>query len=133
MIDRQCSSPHIHHVKKQQATPNSILVLCNNSHDIAGLNGADNAFRMARILSYRGALCRARHKLLRCLVDSTDITRSSPAMRSKAVKAIGMVLDVDASLLRLPELQLGINRALQVSPHAIQSPHASWWGRPQGQ
>ncbi len=25
-----------------------------------------------------------------------------------------MVLDVDASLLRLPELQLGINRALQV-------------------
>ena len=42
--------------------------------------------------------------------------RSSPAIRTKAVKAIGMVLDVDSSLLSLPEVQLGINRALQVCP-----------------
>ena len=43
-----------------------------------------------------------------------DMARSSPGIRAKAVKAIGLVLEVDASLLHLPELRCGISHALQV-------------------
>ena len=75
---------------------------------------AEDAFRISRILSYRGPLARARQKVLRSLVESMDMARSSPTIRAKAVKAIGMVLDVDASLLRLQELHHGISHALQV-------------------
>lgn len=78
------------------------------------LLAADDAFRISRILSYRGPLARARQKVLRSLVESMDMARSSPAIRAKAVKAIGMVLDVDASLLQLQELHHGISHALQV-------------------
>ncbi|KAK9817398.1 hypothetical protein WJX74_010694 [Apatococcus lobatus] len=90
---------------------------------------SDDAVRVSKILSYRGPMARAKQKLLRSLVESMDMARSSPAIRAKAVKAIGMVLEVDASLLRLPELHRGISHALQDESASVREAAVSLLGR----
>lgn len=58
--------------------------------------------------------------MLAWLLDAAGGTKQVPTTRSKAVKALGLVAEIDPSLLAHSKVQAGINKALQVgsvAPH----------------
>lgn len=77
---------------------------------------ADDANKLARAVVQQGPLGRNCQRLLVWLLEAADSTKQTlPTVRAKAIKALGIVAEVDPALLAKPSLQACINKALGVS------------------
>ncbi|KAK9829724.1 hypothetical protein WJX72_007528 [[Myrmecia] bisecta] len=91
--------------------------------------GPDEAVRLARAVVQGGPLGRSRSTLIKWLVEACDVARQNTTTRAKAVKALGAVIEADPRMLGLPEVQAGINRALQDEAVSVREAGVELLGR----
>lgn len=78
---------------------------------------SDDANKIARAIVHQGPLRRGCQTLLVWLLDAADSTKQTQSStQAKAIKGLGLVAEIDPSLLATSSLQICINKALQVSP-----------------
>jgi len=84
-------------------------------HDVC----AGEAARLSAALVQQGPLGTGRKGLLTWLISAADNTKQVATTRAKAIKALGSVAETDPRLLASSAVQKGVNKALQVPPHAL--------------
>jgi len=80
---------------------------------------AGEAARLSAALVQQGPLGTGRKGLLTWLIGAADNTKQVATTRAKAIKALGSVAETDPRLLASSAVQKGVNKALQVPPHAL--------------